>query len=49
MNRFAGVYRALDNLEKMCEGRDQSGLSGEVLKIKKMYTKIAGEVLNENR
>ena len=48
VNRFAEVFRMLQELEKMCDRNEQFGLSGEVIKIKKMYSKIAGEVLNEN-
>jgi hypothetical protein len=46
VNRFAEVYRMLEEVEKMCENHDQFGLAGEVLKIRKTHVKIAGEIIN---
>jgi hypothetical protein len=46
VNRFAEVYRMLEEVEKMCEKNDQFGLAGEVLKIRKTHVKIAGKIIN---
>ena len=47
VNRFAVVFRMLKELEKMCDIKGQSELSGEVVKIIRKYAKIAEEVMNE--
>jgi hypothetical protein len=49
VNRFAEVYRMLEEVQKMCEKREQYGLAGEVLKIRKTHTKIATEILQINQ
>ena len=45
VNRFAEVYRMLEDLEIACDKHDQPELSGEVLKTRKTHVKIANEIL----
>ena len=45
VNRFAEVYRMLEDLEIACDRNDQPELSGEVLEIRKTHVRIAKDIL----